>query len=113
MKEQMTYVAIDADNVGESVGNAVLSNDTEQLSSISNSINSGVGIFSQWAEHNGGKVISSGSDEAIFQVPVQSLDDLEKLKQEYQNKTGFSISIGIGENVSDAAKALIYAKDEW
>lgn len=110
MKEQMTYVAIDADNVGESVGNAVLSNDTEQLSSISESINSGVSIFSQWAEYNGGKVISSGSDEAIFQVPIQSLDDLEKLKQEYQDKTGFSISIGIGENVSDAAKALIYAK---
>jgi hypothetical protein len=110
MKEQMTYVAIDADNVGESIGNAVLSNDTEQLSSISDSINSGVAIFSQWAEYNGGKVISSGSDEAIFQVPVTSLDDLEKLKTEYQEKTGFSISVGIGENVSDAAKALIYAK---
>lgn len=110
MKEQMTYVAIDADNVGESIGNAVLSNDTDQLSSISNNINSGVSIFSQWAEYNGGKIISSGSDEAIFQVPVASIDDLEDLKQKYQEKTGFSISIGIGENISEAAKALIYAK---
>ena len=110
MKEQMSYVAIDADNVGESIGNAVLSNNIDQLSSISNSINSGVGIFSQWAEYNGGKVISSGSDEAIFQVPVNSIDDLEKLKEEYQNKTGFTICIGIGDSVSNAAKALIYAK---
>jgi len=110
MKEQMTYVAIDADNVGESIGNAVLSNDTDQLSSISNNINSGVSIFSQWAEYNGGKIISSGSDEAIFQVPVASIDELEDLKQKYQEKTGFSISIGIGENISEAAKALIYAK---
>lgn len=110
MKEQMTYVAIDADNVGESIGNAVLSNDTDQLSSISNNINSGVSIFSQWAEYNGGKIISSGSDEAIFQVPVKSVDELEDLKQKYQEKTGFSISIGIGDSVSNAAKALIYAK---
>jgi hypothetical protein len=110
MKEKMTYVAIDADNVGESIGNAVLSNNPEEVSSISNNINSGVGIFSQWAEFNGGKIISSGSDEAILQVPVQSLDELEDLKQKYQEKTGFSISIGIGEGISDAAKALIYAK---
>ena len=81
MKEQMSYVAIDADNVGESIGNAVLSNNIDQLSSISNSINSGVGIFSQWAEYNGGKVISSGSDEAIFQVPVNSIDDLEIVRK--------------------------------
>jgi len=110
MKEQMTYVAIDADNVGESVGNAVLSDDTSQLSKLSEAINTGVQIFSKWAEFNGGSVISSGSDEAIFQVPVTSIPDLENLKDEYVDKTGFTISIGIGEKVSDAAKALIYAK---
>ena len=110
MKEQMTYVAIDADNVGESVGNAVLNNDTETLSSISEGINASVHIFSQWAEHNGGKVISNGSDEAIVQVPVSSIKDLEQLKAQYQEKSGFAVSIGIGETISESAKALIYAK---
>tara|TARA_R100000951_G_scaffold112718_1_gene113473 strand:- start:4938 stop:7082 length:2145 start_codon:yes stop_codon:yes gene_type:complete len=110
MKEQMTYVAIDADNVGESVGSAVLSDDAGQLSQLSEAINTGVQIFSKWAEFNGGTVISSGSDEAVFQVPVTSIADLETLKTEYTEKTGFTISIGIGEKVSDAAKALIYAK---
>lgn len=110
MKELMTYVAVDTDDVGESIGNAVLSNDVNSLSSISESINSGVKVFSQWAEYNGGEVISSGSDEAIFQVPQSSIKDLEELKDTYTKQTGFTISIGIGENVSDAAKALIYAK---
>ena len=110
MKELMTYVAVDTDNVGESIGNAVLSNDVNSLSSISENINSGVRVFSQWAEYNGGEVISSGSDEAIFQVPQSSIKDLEELKDTYTKQTGFTISIGIGENVSDAAKALIYAK---
>jgi hypothetical protein len=110
MKELMTYVAVDTDDVGESIGNAVLSNDVNSLSSISENINSGVRVFSQWAEYNGGEVISSGSDEAIFQVPQSSIKDLEELKDTYTKQTGFTISIGIGENVSDAAKALIYAK---
>jgi hypothetical protein len=110
MKEQMMYVAIDTDNVGESVGNAVLQDDEVSLSSLSESINAGTQIFSQWAEFNGGEIISSGSDEAIFKVPVTSIDDLEKLKGEYADKTGFTISIGIGDKVSSAAKALIYAK---
>ena len=110
MKELMTYVAIDTDNVGESIGNAVLSNDTDSISSISENINSGVKVFSQWAEYNGGKIISNGSDEAIFQVPQSSIKQLEELKEAYTKQTGFTISIGLGENVSDAAKALIYAK---
>ena len=110
MKEQMTYVAIDADDVGETVGGAVLSNDTEKLSSISGKINSGIQIFAKWAEYNGGSVISSGSDEGIFEIPVASLDSLEELKEQYQKQTGFTVSIGIGDKISDAAKALIYAK---
>jgi len=110
MKEQMTYIAVDADDVGESVGGAVLSNDTKQLSEISQKINAGVQIFAKWAEYNGGSIISSGSDEGIFQVPVSSIDELEELKQQYEKQTGFSISIGVGDTVSSAAKALIYAK---
>ena len=110
MKEQMTYVAIDADDVGESVGSAVLSDDADRLSSISGKINAGVQIFSRWAEYNGGSIISSGSDEAIFQVPLASVESLEELKHKYQKETGFSVSIGLGEKISDAAKALIYAK---
>ena len=110
MKEQMTYVAIDADDVGESIGGAVISDDADKLSSISGKINAGVQIFSKWAEYNGGSIISSGSDEAIFQVPSSSIEELEDLKNKYQKHTGFSVSIGIGEKISDAAKALIYAK---
>ena len=110
MKEQTTYVAIDADNVGDSVGNAVLNDDTSSLSSISQNINAGTQIFSQWAEFNGGTIISNGSDEAVFQVPITSIGELEELKRKYQEQTGFTISIGIGETVSSAAKALIYAK---
>jgi hypothetical protein len=110
MKEKMTFVAIDADNVGESIGNAVLSDDSKELSSLSGKINNGSQIFSQWAEYNGGSVISSGSDEAVVEVPVNALEELEKLKDKYLEETGFSVSIGIGEKISDAAKALIYAK---
>jgi hypothetical protein len=110
MKEQMTYVAIDADDVGQSIGNAVLSDNATELTSISGKINSGVQIFSKWAEYNGGNIISSGSDEAVFQVPLKSIEELEDLKNKYQKETGFSVSIGIGEKISDAAKALIYAK---
>ena len=75
MKEKMTFVAIDADNVGESIGNAVLSDDLKELSSLSGKINNGSQIFSKWAEYNGGSVISSGSDEAVVEVPISSLEE--------------------------------------
>lgn len=110
MKQEMIYVAVDADDIGEKIGNAVLENDTEKLSFLSHNINSGVQVFAQWARYQGGKVISSGSDEAILQVPLESLEQLEKIRQAYFNETGFTVSIGVGQKVSDAAKALIYAK---
>lgn len=110
MKEQMVFIAVDADDVGEKIGNAVLENDVESLSSMSNSINSGTQVFSQWAEHEGGRVVSSGSDEAIMEIPLSSLEGLEKVKEAYSQQTGFTICIGTGASVSEAAKALIYAK---
>ncbi len=110
MKEQTTYVAVDADNAGVAIGEAVLNDDTDSLSSISQNINGGTQIFTQWAEFNGGEVISNGSDEAIVRVPITSVHELETLKIKYQDQTGFKISIGMGESVSSAAKALIYAK---
>lgn len=110
MKLEMVYVAIDADNVGEQVGNAVLNNDEAQLSDLSSNINSGVGVFSQWAEGAGGKVISSGSDEAILKVPASEMEKLDEIRSIYKQKTGFSISVGIGSTVAESAKALIYAK---
>lgn len=110
MKEQKTYIALDADNVGDSIGGAVLNDDAQSLSSLSQNITAGTQIFVQWAEFNGGSVISNGSDEAILQVPTSALGDLENLKQKYQEMTGFTMSIGTGETVSAAAKALIYSK---
>jgi len=110
MKELTKYIVLDGDSVGTSVGSIVLSDDASALSTLSENINAGTQIFSQWAEFNGGKVISNGSDEAVLEVPVESLKDLETLRSEYQAKTGFTVSIGTGDTLSSAMKALIYAK---
>ena len=80
MKEQMTYVAIDTDNVGESVGNAVLQDDEVSLSSLSESINAGTQIFSQWAEYNGGEVLSIEKD--VEQSEKDYVSVVKKVKKE-------------------------------
>ena len=47
MMEGMVYVAIDADDVGQHIGSAVINDDVDTLSSASQSINDGAQIFSE------------------------------------------------------------------
>ena len=69
----MVFVSVDGDSIGSEVGSAILSDDLDRLHQISQAINHGQNLLMDWAEQNGGNVISAGGDEAILQVPSSSL----------------------------------------
>lgn len=104
------FVSVDADNMGREVGGAILSDDIERLHQVSQSINAGQNLIMDWAENNGGQVISAGGDEAIIQVPESALGGLEDLRSQYAEMVGTSLTVGIGSKPSEAGKALLYGK---
>jgi topoisomerase-4 subunit A len=104
------FIALNADDVGGKIGDAILNDDHEGLSSFSQQLNEAHGAIDEWVQSNGGRVIAASGDEGIYQVPVELLDHLEEIQQNFGDSVGHGLTIGVGGSVSEASKALIYAK---
>ena len=106
----MIYVAINGDDVGQRIGQAIASDDHKGLQDASGSVKQAHDMVQQWVEGHGGKVVTSSGDEGIYAVPEAALADLESIKASYQQISGHSVTIGTGSTMSEASKALIYGK---
>lgn len=104
------YISIDGDGIGQKVGRASLANDVEDISRISQSIDRGNEIWKSWTLSTGGRVISMGGDECRMEIPADHLDDLPDLRNQYAETVGATVSVGVGMDVSEADRALLYAK---
>lgn len=108
------FAALDGDNAGNHVGQAVLHDDVEALADISQKIEAANQAVKQWVESHGGKMISFGGDESTFIIEAESLealgDMIEELRQQYLQTSGFTVTAGIGESLSQAGKALMAGK---
>lgn len=106
------FIAINGDDVGGKIGGAIASDNHEELSKITGSLKEAHAALEEWAQSKGGEVVTSAGDEAIFKIPADSFDfnEVESLKDEYANQSGHSATIGIGDSMSEASKALIYGK---
>lgn len=104
------YVALNGDDVGSKIGEAIASDDHEGLASASSAIESAHGNIDQWVESIGGKKITRSGDEGIYLIPEESLSDLESIKGSYKEQSGHGLTIGVGNSMSEASKALIYGK---
>lgn len=103
-------LAYDGDNAGRLVGRAILSDNPQSLSDVSQRINLGHEIVKQWAEKRGGSIISGGGDEGTFQIPMFAIQDIGQLRVDYQNATNLTMSVGVGRTLSEAGKSLIVSK---
>lgn len=103
-------LAIDADNAGRMVGRAVLTDDEDALHEVSARIELGEEIIEKWAQENGGMKISAGGDEATVKIPAEAMDHIEELRREYNFATQLTITVGVGNTLSEAGKSLIAGK---
>jgi len=106
----MIYLAINGDDVGQSIGQAILDDDHEALQTASNSIKDSHGNLDKWVESIGGKVVTSSGDESMYMVPEDAINELEQLSSQYKDSSGHSFTAGYGSTMSEASKALIYGK---
>jgi hypothetical protein len=104
------FIAVNGDNVGESIGNAIISDNHDELSRVSGSIKSAHQMLDQWVQSKGGKIIVSSGDEGIYSLPQQAVNELDAIKQKYASMANTSLTIGVGSSMSEASKALIYGK---
>lgn len=104
------YVAINGDDVGESIGSAIATDNREDLQSATSKIKEVHAQIDSWVEEVGGEVMVSAGDEGIYVLPAGALQYMEDLRQQYAQVTGHTLTVGIGQSMSEASKALIYGK---
>jgi len=110
MSNDMTFISGDGDGIGKTVGRALLHDDAVEVTKMSQRIAQGNDLFTKWALEKFGNVISAGGDEFCLQVPSDVLGELPDLARQYQEITGATLSVGVGQKISESAKALLYAK---
>lgn len=104
------YICIDGDDIGAIVGQNRQADDVPALKRISQAIQAGNDLFANWCDRYHGNVIENGGDEVALEVPADALIELPKIREQYKDITGHTVSVGIGHRISEANKALISAK---
>lgn len=102
------FISCNGDDVGQTVGSTIAQDDAEGLSTLSSNLNNAQAGIGDWIAQQGGKVISNSGDDGIYEL--QNIEGLEALMQQYSSNTGHTLTIGIGETISQAVKAMMYGK---
>jgi hypothetical protein len=110
MDKDKVYISYDADNAGNRISRAVLADDPDEMSRISERIKLGNKLFDRWAHERGARQLSSGGDQGVYSISRQYVHELEQLRKDYHFITQLTVSIGIGEHLSESGQALLVAK---
>jgi minimal CRISPR polymerase domain len=104
------YITADGDGIGQKVGRMRLDNDVDGVRREAQNIDRGNEIFARWAESHGGSLIEAGGDEVTVEVPAAYLDELPDQRRLYAERVGATVSVGVGWNLRESARALLAAK---
>jgi hypothetical protein len=104
------YISINADGTGNKFGELASQDNEEGISNLSSQLKEAHAMIDGWVQSNGGKVIASSGDENLFFL--QNTEGLEQLLSDYSEHTQSTITVGMGETISQAIKAMIYGKSQ-
>jgi hypothetical protein len=106
----MTFVTGDGDGFEARKQDLSEANDVGGLRVLCTAQDKAADIWRSWALNNGGTVISTGLDSFCLEVPADVLDQLPALVDQYRLSTGFTITVGVGMVLRQAAVALAWGK---
>lgn len=109
-KPTMVFVSMDGDNIGNKVAAAEAHDDENTMREVSSRIASGQDILSNWALQYAGTVIQSGGDEGLVKVSNAALDHLQELRDSYKDAVGATLTVGVGNTISQSTKARALGK---
>jgi len=107
---QHLVFAGDGDNIGQRHARAILSDDIAQVREVSEHITEGNNFVRDFVESHGGEWISGGGDEFSFMAPPEFVELLDQLRKDYEYIVQATLSVGYGDTISQAGKALLVAK---
>ena len=108
--EGRAFVSLDGDNIGASVERAAMSDDLSTIIRQSQKIHDGAMVIAKWAKEHDGDLYISGGDDVAFTMPKKYIPLLPDLKDLYHENTGFTVTIGVGNTISQAGRAMLYGK---
>ncbi len=104
------FLTFDGDNIGSAVARATASDSVNEIKDVDAKIRAGANVWENWVREVGGQVIEVGGDEGRFVIPDDAASKAEGPRHQYQQATGYTCSVGIGNRISEADRALAIAK---
>ncbi len=104
------YIAYSAPEVEKLVARAKTADDPEAARVLSRRIEDGASIWKSWTESHGTNAVEAHGSEGVVEVPASYLDEVPAVKEKYEGAVGTKVFVGVGMKLSEAAKALEYAK---
>ena len=85
---EAVFIAVNGDNVGDSIGQAVASDNHEELSRVSGSVKDSHSKIDEWVQSVGGRIVATSGDEGIYQIPSEAANQLESIRATYSQSSG-------------------------
>lgn len=104
------YVSFDGDNIGNAVARAEETDDEAALMDVSQKINAGQDVFTNYIVSHGGRIIQQGGDEGLGLVNSNALLQIEDFREEYLRIVGATVTVGVGQKISEATQARMLGK---
>lgn len=104
------YISFDGDNIGNAVARAESKDDEDALMDISQRIQRGQDLFVDFLVHHQGRLVEAGGDEGLGRCSSNCLADVEEFRQRYKDLVGATVTVGVGEKISQATKARMLGK---
>lgn len=100
----------DIDNAGKQVEKAFHDGDLDKIMDVSSRISNSRAILKAHVDRADGLIIVDGGDDQSGRIKIINIDVLEDAKQEIFNKTGYTVTIGVGHSPKQSVEALAYGK---
>ncbi len=112
---KVVYIGADGDDMGSHVARFILRNDLKSARKLSLTIHRGEAAIEKYAARVlRGRFVIAGGDDMLIRAPASTCapDSIEKMRALYQRVTGgHTITVGVGETMEDASKALTIGKN--
>lgn len=107
-KSNKVYVAINNPESGDSFGKLISEENESGVRQLHDKFKQAHDLVNKWIQSVEGSIVVEMHGEAIYLIPSSKIDDLSSLKGAYTDLSGGSLFIGVGNTMSEAAKAMMY-----
>lgn len=104
------FLSFSVDLLSQEFTRATLEDDADKLRRMNQAMERGNKIWESWVLSFGCSVVTLGFGVGILQVAADRLSEVSRIRDEAASAYGEDVSVGIGQRISEAEKALKAAK---